>query len=220
MQIDVRMTRGAEPVGHDGQACAGAPMGLAAGVNLRVPGGWRRVENLRRGDFVVTRDNGLQPVRLIWRRAVGHRAMMADPSLAPVRLKPRAVGPMMPRRDVLIGGGHRLLVPACRVAGADDGRCRLLAARDVAGRSDDAFVDFGQGDVVYFTLVFDCHQIVQAEGLPVETFQATATAIASLDDCSRTDLLRLFPELATSPSCYPPAEYEAAGPEAYRPEVV
>jgi hypothetical protein len=38
--------------------------------------------------------------------------MAADPSLAPVCLRSRAIGPMMPQRDLLVGGDHRLLIPA------------------------------------------------------------------------------------------------------------
>ena len=37
---------------------AGA-LGLGAGANLRTPCGDRRVDNLRPGDLIVTRDNGL-----------------------------------------------------------------------------------------------------------------------------------------------------------------
>ena len=41
--------------------------GLCEGANLRTPCGARRIEFLRRGDLVVTRDNGLQPARLTLR---------------------------------------------------------------------------------------------------------------------------------------------------------
>ena len=75
-----------------GMVQAGA-FGLCAGANLRTPCGSRRIENLRKGDLIVTRDNGLQPVRLVWRRTVTAAEITADPSLAPVRLKPRAIGP-------------------------------------------------------------------------------------------------------------------------------
>ncbi len=219
MQIDLRMTQGAVPVGH-GDPLGEAPAGVGAGANLRVPGGWRRVENLRRGDLVITRDNGLQPVRLIWTRRVGTAEMLADPSLAPIRLGTRAVGPMMPRRDVLLGGGQRVLVPAGRVVGTRDGRCRLMAARDLAGRSERAFVDMSPAGVTFYTLVFDCHQVVQAEGLPIASFLATPQAVSALDEGCRSDLLRLYPELERAPSCYPPAEYEVATGAEYRPEPV
>ena len=46
------------------------PVGLVAGANLRTPCGARRVENIRVGDLVVTRDAGLQPVRVVFSRTV------------------------------------------------------------------------------------------------------------------------------------------------------
>ncbi len=216
MQIDVRMAQGAEPVGHDGMF-TGAPAGLASGANVRVPGGWRRVENLRRGDLIVTRDDGLQPIRLIWTQRVSAAEMIANPALMPVRLTPRAVGPMMPRRDVLLGGGQRVLVPAWRVAGNSDGHCRMIEARELAGRSDGAFMDMSAAGVTFHVLVLDCPQVVQVEGLPVESFVANAGAIMALDEDRRTDLLRLFPELERAPSCYPPARYGVAAGRDYRP---
>ena len=80
-------------------ANAGAT-GLCAGANLRTPCGERRVEFLRKGDLIVTRDAGLQPVRLIWTRTVTAAEIAADPSLAPIVVRPRAVGPMMPKKTV------------------------------------------------------------------------------------------------------------------------
>ncbi|MCH7911273.1 MAG: Hint domain-containing protein, partial [Candidatus Hydrogenedentes bacterium] len=44
------------------------PGGIVEGANVRTPCGPRRVELVRAGDLIVTRDNGLQPVRAIWRR--------------------------------------------------------------------------------------------------------------------------------------------------------
>ncbi len=83
-----------------------ASTGLSGSASLRTPCGARRVENLRPGDLVVTRDNGLQPVRMVWTRTVTAAEIAADPSLAPVRLKPRAIGPMMPQRDLIVAAGH------------------------------------------------------------------------------------------------------------------
>ena len=212
VRIDPQTTDGPEPAGPGGVP----PIGIGAGANLRVPGGWRRIENLRRGDLVVTRDHGMQPVRRIWKQTVAVAAMRADPALAPIRFRPRAIGPMMPRRDVLLGGGHRVLVPACCLAGARDARGRLIAAGEIAGRSDAVHADLA-ARVTYHVLVFDCPQVVQAEGLPVESFEATASALAGLAPAWREDLLQLFPELAKTASAYPPAEYAGAPGTDYRP---
>ena len=202
-----------------GSAAAVGAAGLVAGTHLRTPAGWRRVEFLRPGDLVMTRDAGLQPVRLVLRRAVSTAEMAADPSLAPVRLAPREIGPMMPRRNLWVGGGQRLLVPSHCVFGAPEATWSLIAAHEIAGTSDGTFVDLSLAEVTYHTPVFDCHQIVQAEGQPLESFLPSAAALRALDEERRGDLLRVFPELRRSPSAYPPALYATATGEDYRPEV-
>ncbi len=94
--------------------------GLCAGANLRTHCGGRRVEFLREGDLVVTRDNGLQPVRMIWTRTVTAAEIAADPSLAPIVLRPRAIGPMMPQRTLSVGSAHLLLIPVWRILDEED----------------------------------------------------------------------------------------------------
>ena len=91
----------------DGDVVKAGTTGLCAGANLRTPCGERRVEFLRAGDLVVTRDNGLQPVTLIWTRMIPAAELAADPSLAPVLLPKRAIAPMMPAKPLMVGGAHR-----------------------------------------------------------------------------------------------------------------
>jgi len=196
---------------------AGA-LGLCAGANLRTPCGGRRIENIRKGDLVVTRDNGLQPVRMVWRRTVTAAEIAADPSLAPVRLKPRAIGPMMPQRDLLVGAGHRVLVPGWRLQDMPDTTACLIPARDVAGVNDAAYIDRSADEVTYYNIVFDSHQVFAANGLPVESFLPTASALCALDRNVTDDITRLFPELLKSPSAYPPAEYPTPEAPRYRPD--
>lgn len=191
------------------------PHGIAFGTNVRTVCGWRRVENIRRGDLIVTRHQGLQPVRLIWTRSVSAAEIAADPSLAPVRLMPRALGPMRPRRDLLLASGQQILVPGWRIAGATAG-CRLVTASEIAGRTDAVFVDRSPEQVSYVTFVFDSHQVVHAEGLPVGSFCPTPSAARHLDEAQRLDLLRTFPELGRSPSAYPPSDYQTAAGDRLR----
>jgi hypothetical protein len=198
-------------------ARAGA-LGLCAGANLRTPCGGRRVENIRNGDLIVTRDNGLQPVRMVWRRTVTAAEIAADPSLAPVRLKPRAIGPMMPQRDLLVGAAHRVLIPGWRLQDVPDTTACLIPARDVAGVNDAAYVDRSADEVTYFNVVFDSHQVFSANGLPVESFLPTVTTLCALDRHVTDDITRLFPELLKSPSAYPPAEYPTPEAPRYRPD--
>jgi len=182
--------------------------GIAAGANIRTPCGPRRIELVRPGDLIVTRDNGLQPVRLIWSRELNATDMVADPSLAPITLCPRAVGPMMPQLKMTVAPEHRVLVPGYRLLGQENTTCCLVEARELAQSSDAAYVDTSAKVLSFHTMVFDTHQVFACNGLPVESFPAGASEIAALKDCHRDDLVRLFPQLKREPNSYPPIEYK------------
>ncbi|MGC9417834.1 MAG: Hint domain-containing protein [Rhodovulum sp.] len=180
---------------------------MAEGANLRTPCGPRRVASMRPGDMMVTRGNGWQAVRLTWRRRLSAEALRANPALAPIRLKPRALGAMMPRHDLVVAPGHRVLIPGWRLANWSDEAQLLLPAADIAGRSDAAHVDRSCEDVALYQFVFDGPQVLNVNGLPVESLAADAEVIATLVLAEREALLRRFPGLGRDPTAYPPAEY-------------
>lgn len=184
--------------------------GMVAGTNVRTPCGLRRIELVRPGDLIVTRNNGLQPVRMIWQRTVTQEDMRQNHNLAPICLKPRAVGPMMPQRDLHVAPDHRLLIPGYRLLGMPDDTCVLAEAREIAGTSDAIYVDRSLETVDYFQMVFDSHQVLAANGLPVESFLPTAAAIAGLNDAMRDALVQRYPQLKKEPNAYPPAEFQIA----------
>jgi len=169
------------------------PVGLGTGTNVRTPCGPRRVENLRPGDLVVTRKDGLQPLRMIWKRTIAAAEVAADPSLAPIVLKPRAVGPMMPQAELRLAASQAFLLPGYRVEGLPDGQSCLIRARDFAESSEEAWVDRANREAVYYSLVFDHHQIFAANGLPVESFLPTPMSVAVLDDAARQELDKVVP---------------------------
>lgn len=189
--------------------------GLCGEANVRTPLGPRRVEMLHPGDMVVTRGNGLQPVRMIWTRTVTAAQMRDRPELAPIRLKPRAVGPMMPARDLRIAAGHRALIPGYRISGVADDQPCLMRLDGLAAASDAAFVDFGAETVTFYNLVFDNHQVVCAEGLPVETYRPSPGAFAHLDVATREQMLELFPKLASRRCPFPVLPHPTARSRAY-----
>lgn len=172
------------------------PVGLATGANVRTPCGPRRVENLRPGDLVVTRNDGLQPVRMIWKRTICATEVAADPSLAPVVISPRAIGPMMPQNELRIAASHGILLPGYRVDGMDATEVCMIRARDFAGQSEDAWIDRSNREVSYYNLVFDKHQTFAANGLPVESFLPTSVAVCSLADEELEALDEVIPGIA------------------------
>jgi hypothetical protein len=193
-------------------------IGLAGNANVRTPCGARHVANLRAGDLVVTRDRGLRPVRVVWSRTVTEADMAADPSLAPVCLRPRAIGPMMPQRDLLVGGDHRLLIPGYRLADRPDTAAALIPAREIAGTSDAAFVDRARGEMTYWNLVFDAHEVFAANGLAVESFHITEETLPLVPPAARARIGEVFPGLLGQAEAHLPLGYPEAGRESYLPE--
>ena len=196
-------------------AVAGAT-GLCAGANLRTPIGERRVEFLRKGDLVVTRDNGLQAVRMIWARTVTGAEIAADPSLAPVLLSPRAIGPMMPQRELRLGGAHRLLIPGWRLEDEDDGENCLVPTRDVDGLSLGS--DVKTDEVTYYNVVFDEAQVFCANGLPVESFTPSETTLKDVPKDVQEEMRSLFPKLGPKFNDYPAPRYKVRERVSYTPD--
>ncbi|MEM9343747.1 MAG: Hint domain-containing protein [Pseudomonadota bacterium] len=191
----------------------GPLLGLDGRASVRTPFGPRRAENVRPGDLLVTRDNGLQPVRMVWTRTLSEADLAADPSLAPIRLKPRAIGPMMPQRDLLLAAAHRILVPGYRLVDVPDTEPRLIAARDIAEVSDEAYLDKAARDITFYNIVFDAHQVFCVNGLPVESY---LPSVGEVDEVVRKSLSECLSDETTE---YPVSRYVAAE-AGYRPELV
>jgi hypothetical protein len=144
--------------------------------------------------------------------------MAADPSLAPVCLRPRAIGPMMPQRDLLVAGDHRLLIPGYRLTDQPDTAAALIPAREIAGTSDAAFVDRTRGDMTFYNLVFDTHEVFTANGMPVESFLITEDALDLVPADVRARIGAALPEVAGRAEPHRALGYPVAGRESYLPE--
>ena len=200
----------------DGDIVKAGTTGLCAGANLRTPCGERRVEFLRQGDLVVTRDNGLQPVTLIWTNTIPAAEVAADPSLAPVLLPQRAIAPMMPSKPLKVGGAHRLLIPGWRIDDEEDTESCLVPARDVDGL--EFGTDTSDEDVTYYNIVFDSPQVFCASGMPVESFTPTEDALKSLPRDVVEALHKAFPDLGPKFTDYPQTPYKRRASISYTPD--
>lgn len=159
--------------------------------------GPRLIQDLRRGDLIVTRDNGLQPLRWSGRSHLNAAQLTALPQLAPVRIKAGAFGPGLPARDMHVSPNHRFLIQGWR-ADILFGTPEVLV-RAQALRNDSTIVtDHCAKDVTYIHLMFDQHQVITADGLETESFQPAADVTDGLDAQVRSELLTLFPQFRTN----------------------
>ncbi|MGD9862650.1 MAG: Hint domain-containing protein [Pseudodonghicola sp.] len=180
--------------GQDGQQMA-APVCFGAGTGIATPRGDIAVDRLRRGDLVLTHDQGPQPLLMIATRWLGPQALAATPALRPIRIAAGAIGPDTPRRDLLVSPQHRVLV-ASRIAARMFGCPEVLvAAKHLLGAPGIA-VACDRTEVTYFHLLLDRHQILSANGAPCESLYAGPQALRGLSPAARQQVMALLPDLA------------------------
>jgi hypothetical protein len=147
---------------------ASGPTGVAECACIRTPLGAKRVDLLRPGDLIVTRSGGLQPLLGLRRHRVSRRDLRADPGLAPIRLGPRALGPMMPARALILAPGQRVRVPGHLLDLAPPEPTHGLAAADLPDRLPGATRLCPAEAMVYITLLFARPEILLIDGAMIE----------------------------------------------------
>ena len=125
---------------------------FAAGTRIRTPSGDRAVETLRVGETVtVLSEQHAAPIESIERRRVDCRRV------APVRIAAGAFGAGMPQRDLYLSPDHALFIDGALVP------VKYLI-------DGDAIAQIPRDVVEYFHLRLPRHEVVLAEGLPVESY--------------------------------------------------
>lgn len=130
-----------------------------------------RVEDLKPGDAVLTRDEGVQDIR--W---IGQSTQRAIGAFAPIRIK---AGTLSNINDLLVSPDHRLFFyQRSDRLGAGRAELMIKARHLVNGTS----VTIQEGGFVdYFQLLFDHHQIIFAEGIAAESMLVDDTTAVLVD---------------------------------------
>ena len=161
------------------------------------------VEHLAAGDMIVTRDHGLQPLRWVGRRDLSLADLIAGPKLQPVRIAAGALGAGLPERDMLVSPQHRMLMTGARAEmffGADEVLVAALHLTTLPGVEQ----VLTRG-ISYLHLLFDDHELIEADGAWAESFQPAERALRDLEDEQRAEIVALFPDLAEGIARFPAA---------------
>ena len=167
---------------------------FAAGTLIVTAEGPKPVEEIRIGDKVLTRDDGFQPVRWAGRRVLDAGYLAQNPDFTSVLITAGALGNKLPRRDLRVSPGHRMLLSGYQAEMMFGEREVLVAASDLVGQPG---ITYDPSPVTYVHVMFDSHQIIDSEGAWSESFQPADVTLNGLDSTQRDELLALFPELAT-----------------------
>ncbi|MFB9149462.1 Hint domain-containing protein [Roseovarius ramblicola] len=173
------------------------------GTRIATPRGEVAVEDLRTGDRVITRDNGLQEIRWTGARVLGTADLIAAPHLRPVLIRAGALGRGLPERDMTVSPQHRLLLTSERAALYFGEREVLAAARHLTGM--EGIDEIRATGTTYIHFMCDRHEVVLSDGAWTESFQPGEQVLDAMGDATREEIFTLFPELR-----------ESAGIEAYQ----
>jgi hypothetical protein len=133
---------------------------FARGTRLLTPNGYVPVEAFKPGDPVITRLGIRRAVR--W---IGRRDLAVDPKarqdMRPVLVQPGAFGLHQPSRPVRLSPSHAVFVDGV-----------LVPVRHLVNGA--TILREGRGGMVtYFHIELDRHDVLMAEGLPVESYLDT-----------------------------------------------
>ncbi|WP_425093107.1 Hint domain-containing protein [Tropicimonas sp. S265A] len=167
---------------------------FTAGTRIATPNGPVLVEDLRKGDLVLTSDHGAQPVRAVLSRAVTLAELEANANLTPVMITAGALGANLPAQDLCVSPQHRMLVASPIVERMFGTAQALVSARKLCGLPG-IFPTEARIPITYFHLVFDRHEVIFANGAPTESLYAGPGALAALSPEAAEELRTLFPEL-------------------------
>jgi len=165
------------------------------GARILTPRGLRRVESLRAGDLVITRDNGPQPVR--W---TGSRTVPGIERFAPIHVAAHVLDGAT--RPLLVSPQHRFLFTGYKAEllfGCDE---VLVSAKHLVDGRD--VTEAPQAEVTYIHVMLDRHEVIYAEGAATESFHAGDVGLAAISDQSREEMFRIFPQLRSHPESYGP----------------
>ncbi|KEO51823.1 Hint domain-containing protein [Thioclava pacifica] len=165
-----------------------------------------RVADLAPDARLVTRDNGIQPLRWIGERVFAARDLALNPLLRPVRIRAGSLGPDIPQSDLVVSPNHRILS-----LGSDGQREAMVMARDLVGNDGVEIIAPTDG-VRYLQLLCDHHEMIMGEGAWVETFRPTPDSLAALEQGSRAELLAQRPDLFET-SDYRPVRHDLSAPQ-------
>lgn len=162
---------------------------FAAGTMITLPGGAQRpIEMLRPGDRVLTRDHGAQEIR--W---IGKATLRAMGAFAPVVI---SAGTLGNRSDLIVSPHHRVFLYQRGPRRLGQTAELLVQAKHLVDgervtRREGGFVD-------YYSLVFDRHEIVYAEGIPAESLMVSDATVNLLPPDLADEVRARFPGLSQS----------------------
>lgn len=182
-----------EPASPNGRAKRSSPC-FTPGSLITTQRGAIPVEQLVVGDRVITRDNGMQPVRWVGKTQLFQFDFQVDPHLMPILIRKGALGKGLPERDMMLSPNHRVLVANERTTLRFREHEVLVAAKHLTAKG----VHSGQSaGTTYIHFMCDRHELVLADGIWTESFQPDDQSLKGIGNAQRLEIFEIFPDLKT-----------------------
>lgn len=167
---------------------------FAQGTRLRTPTGEVAVEDMQIGEYLQTLDNGPQPV--VW---IGQEEVRAAPRTAPIDIAAGVLGRdgagrPLPAVALRVSPQHRVLI-ASRIAERLFGTPEVFVPAKKLLGLDGITQATGAGVVRYWHVMLPAHEVVFADGAPVESFLPGPMALQALSKPCRASLFATRPGL-------------------------
>ncbi len=139
-----------------------------AGTEIETPSGPRQVEALVAGDLVLTESGQPKPIRWIGRNKISEITLAEKPHLQPVSIQPHAFGPGAPNKTISLSPQHRVAVSSSQCQVYFNSTNVLASAKSLINR-DDVHQSTQNGDVTYYHILMDEHELLLSSGLWTES---------------------------------------------------
>lgn len=165
------------------------------GTTIVTAKGERLVEELKVGDRIITRDNGIQEIAWVGHKEMSGKQLVQNPHLKPILIKAGALGNGLPERDMMVSPNHRVLVASELTQLYFEENEVLAAAKHMVGAQGIHAVDVKSTTYVHF--MFERHEVVLSNGAWTESFQPGDYSLKGIGNSQRNEIMELFPDLAT-----------------------
>lgn len=198
-RIDIAAIAKWQTTGNDNtwQYNGGASPCFVNGTRIETPKGMVAVEELKVGDKVRTKGNGMQNIQWIGSKKLSAFDLQCNEKLSPVRITAGALGNGLPRTDLLVSRQHRMYVRS-DIAKRMFGETEVLVAAIALTKLPGIYVDFSVSNVEYFHIAFNNHEVIFAEGAPAESLYFGPDALQTLSKDAVEEIYTLFPHIKES----------------------
>lgn len=162
------------------------PVCYCKGTEICAPSGLRKVETLMAGDHVLTADGATRQVLWVGSTRISLATLKVNSLLWPISIAANAFGRGLPSTDLRVSPQHRILIehPVCELLFGEP--AVLVAAKHLVGTL--AETEMPTGDVEYFHVLLEDHDMLVTNGLATESFQPARRMIDVMDEAPRLRL--------------------------------